>query len=294
MMSGRAGSKGGSRGFSELELTAIGELLPELRQMAVGQRVLYQSILFGLGLGLGAHLVGYWLRATAAGTEPLALVADLLYALGYSLWTGVVVVGLVQVFPELKRRQIKEALAAHRDWDLRTQRSKEAASGAALGRGQAEMLGAIVGRWRATGRVIGDEGDSVVGTDNYELLPGGHFLIHHVDVRVGDRPVRAIEIIGEPDPDTAAGGNSFLARSYDDSAVTVMRVRVDDSGAWHFSGGPEIAPAARPDGVAPASGAVRSTLRVAPDRQSMSAAWERTEDGSNWVPWMEISFTRLG
>src|SRR5215213_7370895 len=35
-------------------------------------------------------------------TEPLLLVADLLYALGWSLWTGVVVVFLVQIWPEAK------------------------------------------------------------------------------------------------------------------------------------------------------------------------------------------------
>jgi hypothetical protein len=46
-------------------------------------------------------------------TEPLGLVADLFYALGYALWTGVVVVVFVQVFPEAKRRQFKQALAAY-------------------------------------------------------------------------------------------------------------------------------------------------------------------------------------
>jgi hypothetical protein len=48
----------------------------------------------------------------------------------------------------------------------------------------------------------------VVATGSYELLPGGHFLLHHVSVTIGDQPLRAIEIIGEPDP---PGG--YLARS---------------------------------------------------------------------------------
>jgi hypothetical protein len=46
-------------------------------------------------------------------TEPLVLVADLVYALGYALWTGVVVVVFVQVIPEAKRRQFKQALDAY-------------------------------------------------------------------------------------------------------------------------------------------------------------------------------------
>ena len=57
-------------------------------------------------VGLLAHLAGYALRPSAA-TEPLGLLADLLYAMGIALWTGVVVVVFVQVIPELKRRQIK-------------------------------------------------------------------------------------------------------------------------------------------------------------------------------------------
>lgn len=44
-------------------------------------------------VGLAAHVGGFLLK-TSATAEPLALVADLLYALGWSLWTGVVVVFL--------------------------------------------------------------------------------------------------------------------------------------------------------------------------------------------------------
>jgi zinc transporter ZupT len=66
-----------------------------------------------LVIGLAAHAGGYLLKSSAT-TEPLGLVADLLYALGYALWTGVVVVVVfVQVFPEAKRRQFKQVLDAY-------------------------------------------------------------------------------------------------------------------------------------------------------------------------------------
>ena len=39
--------------------------------------------------------------------------AALLEALGWSLWTGVVVALFVQVIPEVKRRQIKQAVDAY-------------------------------------------------------------------------------------------------------------------------------------------------------------------------------------
>jgi hypothetical protein len=150
-----------------------------------------------------------------------------------------------------------------------------------------ELLSAITGRWNTSGHVIGDPRIPVEGTDVYELLPGGYFLVHHVDVTVGERTVRAIEIIGEPDPESDA----FLARSFDSEGnFETMKLRIDDAGAFHFSGGGDVAPAAQP-GDAPAAH-VRSTLTVSEDRASMKAFWERSEDGIIWQPWMDMTFTR--
>ena len=67
-----------------------------------------------------------------------------------------------------------------------------------------DKLSAIAGRWKTSGYVIGDPRLPVEGTDIYEVLAGGHFLVHHVDVTVGGQEVRAIEVIGEPDPDSDA------------------------------------------------------------------------------------------
>ena len=63
-------------------------------------------------MGLAAHVGGFLLK-TSATTEPLLLVADLLYALGWALWTSVVVVVFVQIWPEAKRRQLKRWLDAY-------------------------------------------------------------------------------------------------------------------------------------------------------------------------------------
>jgi hypothetical protein len=150
-----------------------------------------------------------------------------------------------------------------------------------------QRLSAIAGRWKTSGHVLGDPRVPVEGTDLYDVLPGGHFLVHHVDVTVGEQRVRAIEIIGEPDPESDA----YLARSYDsEGSFEVMKLRIDDDGAFRFSGGGEVAPAAQPGDAPPAQ--VRSTLTVAQDRESMRAYWERSEDGIEWEPWMDITFTR--
>jgi hypothetical protein len=86
--------------------------LPDFRQQASGQRPLYWILGIGFVVGLAAHVGGFLLK-TSVTTEPLLLVADLLYALGFALWTGVVVVVFVQIWPEAKRRQLKRWLDAY-------------------------------------------------------------------------------------------------------------------------------------------------------------------------------------
>jgi hypothetical protein len=73
--------------------------LREMRRSAYGQRLVYQSLAVGFVVGLAAQISGYLLRPPPP-MEPLGLVADLLYALGWALWTGVVVVLFVQIIPE--------------------------------------------------------------------------------------------------------------------------------------------------------------------------------------------------
>ena len=63
-------------------------------------------------VGLAAYIGGYFLRSTATN-EPFGLLADLLYSFGFALWTAAVVVVLVEIIPEVKRRQIRRALEAY-------------------------------------------------------------------------------------------------------------------------------------------------------------------------------------
>jgi hypothetical protein len=46
---------------------------------------------------------------------------------------------------------------------------------------QVRRLGALVGRWRSEGHIVGDPPAPITGTDTYEWLAGGFFLVHHVD-----------------------------------------------------------------------------------------------------------------
>lgn len=81
----------------------------DLHRSISGQYFQYWSLGIAFIFGLGAHVGGYLLKSVATA-GPLGLFADLLYALGWSVWTGVVSAILIQVIPEVKRRQIKKAL----------------------------------------------------------------------------------------------------------------------------------------------------------------------------------------
>jgi hypothetical protein len=104
-------------GLGDLERRAaldwVGEHLPEVRRSAYGQRSLYWALGIGFVVGLASYVGGYALRSSVT-TEPLAFLGDLLYTLGWALWTGVVVVVFLQVIPQVKRRGYKQLLDAYK------------------------------------------------------------------------------------------------------------------------------------------------------------------------------------
>jgi len=88
----------------------------------------------GFVVGLAAHVGGFLLK-TSTTTEPLSLLADLLYALGWAMWTSVIVAVFVQLVPEAKKRQYKQALDAY---EAAVGRQARAGSGHALDQASTE------------------------------------------------------------------------------------------------------------------------------------------------------------
>ena len=101
------------------------EHMSVLRQGAYGQRFLYFTLAGAFVVGLIAYVAGYFLRSSAT-TEPFGLLADLLYTFGFALWTAAVVVVLVEIIPEAKRRQVRRALEAYEAKMRDTSRRKDA------------------------------------------------------------------------------------------------------------------------------------------------------------------------
>ena len=134
-------------------------------------------------------------------------------------------------------------------------------------------LDALVGMWTTRGQTVAGPSIEIAGTDTYEWVAGGFFLLHTIDVFMGEDHVEAIEVIGAYD----RSSETFAMTSFDNQgAVGMMRASVNADGSWTFAGDAE-----------------RATLTIADDGTGMSARWERTDDGSSWHPWMDLRFTRL-
>jgi hypothetical protein len=86
--------------------------LGQLRRNAYGQGFLYSTLAITFVVGLAVYVAGYLLK-TSGPAEPLGLFADILYTFGFALWTAAVIVVLLEVIPEVKRKQVRRALEAY-------------------------------------------------------------------------------------------------------------------------------------------------------------------------------------
>jgi hypothetical protein len=145
-----------------------------------------------------------------------------------------------------------------------------------------KRLDAFAGTWRMRGRAydspFGKAAD-VSAVQMYEWLPGGMFLIHRLEGRLGDAPMACIEIIGVE----SGSGRYFAHTFYNDGNANLWRVREQDGG-WEFSGEWKIE-----------SDTYRARCRITFDDggDRRTAKWEYSRDGSSWKPFWDTEHTRI-
>ncbi len=139
------------------------------------------------------------------------------------------------------------------------------------------LLDVFVGTWNTEGTILADAAHpsattaKLTAVDTYEWLPGGFFLIHHVDGRMGEDEVHAIEIIGYD-----ASRQAYRTRSFDNQGNTGTYEATLRGATWRIRGERE-----------------RFTGELGDDGGSLTGQWERrSTDGTRWVPWMDIRLTK--
>ena len=135
-------------------------------------------------------------------------------------------------------------------------------------------LDRLVGKWKTEGKTRATPSKPSVricGTDIYEWLPGGFFLIHRVNVCMGDEEVKSVEVIG-----------------YDDSVQTYPMHSFDNKGNY------DLSQASVHNSTLIITGkSIRFTGVFSDNGDTITGTWEILTDSSNWSPWMDLKLTRV-
>ncbi|KAA2241704.1 DUF1579 domain-containing protein [Chitinophaga agrisoli] len=135
------------------------------------------------------------------------------------------------------------------------------------------LLDPFAGKWRTEGwiRETADHpAIKIQGTDTYEWLPGGYFLLHRVDVEIGEERNETIEIIGFDQEH-----ERYTMQHFDNKGNTGIMYGSVADGIWTFLGT-----------------SLRFTGGFTQDGRTLSGIWEQTTDGKNWTPLMDITLSK--
>lgn len=136
-----------------------------------------------------------------------------------------------------------------------------------------EHLQVFVGKWKTEGTCWEHPNGPAIpvrAVDSYEWLPGKFFLIHRWEANIGENENSGIEIIGF---DESTG--IYFMNSYDNLGNRAVMEASFQNNTWAFLGESERCQVIFKDGG-----------------RIMNGSWERTNDGANWVPWMEVKLTK--
>lgn len=152
-------------------------------------------------------------------------------------------------------------------------------------RPELERLRKFVGLWSIEGRQLDGllgAAKKVSGTETFEWLPGGYFLIHRLDGKLGDDPMACIEIIGY----NSASGSYPVGTYYNNGIAHEWEWRIaDEKGRkWLLEGNWELEGRTL---------RIRNTLIFSDDGRSMNGTWEYASDDAKWQTFWVVSSTKI-
>jgi len=143
-----------------------------------------------------------------------------------------------------------------------------------------EPLTPLVGKWHTEGQQLESPlgpAATFVAVETFEWLAGGHFLVHRLEGKFGDRPAACLEVIGK-DEQGQLSARSFYSdgntRTWRVSAVGAKLVLI---GSW--SKGAEAFQ-------------VRYTASFEDIGNTIAGKWEQSRDGADWRTFLELRSTK--
>ena len=143
------------------------------------------------------------------------------------------------------------------------------------------QLDAFVGHWSMEGQQYDSPFGppaKITALNTYEWLPGGFFLVHRLEGRLGGQEMACIEVMGYDASSDTYSTHSF----YNDGSTNLWQSNERNgsrtlTGHWRKAG---------------EDLKVRCTTVFAEDCQSMTANWEYSRDGLKWQPFMATTATK--
>lgn len=134
-------------------------------------------------------------------------------------------------------------------------------------------LSKFVGTWHTEGQIVPTANHAAIdikGTDTYEWLPGEFFLLHKIDVHMGDDHSQGIEIIG-----FAEALNHYTMQHYNSKGDSGQMTATFMDDTWIFKGESLLF-----------RGGFSENDTV------FSGIWEQLNQEKVWAPYMHIKLVR--
>jgi len=136
------------------------------------------------------------------------------------------------------------------------------------------LLDPFIGTWKTAGLIAATANKPAVpvnGTDTYEWQSDGYFILHTVNVQMGEAKNESIEVIGYD-----AATNRYPMWSFSNNGETQLMHASFEKGKWTFLGK-----------------SLRFTGGFSEEGKVLSGIWEQTADGQNWQFLMDIKLHKI-
>jgi Protein of unknown function (DUF1579) len=131
----------------------------------------------------------------------------------------------------------------------------------------------FIGKWKTEGRVFQTSESpemEIIGTDTYEPILDGFFILHKADVLIGKEKSQTLELMWFPDVNS-----QVCLQHYDNTGSSGLMSGKLENGEWKITG-EEL----RFDG------------KFSENYDELSGNWYRMDNKKKWVNFIEIKLTR--